>query len=138
MTETHSRKRLIGYARASTLGQTLDSQLQPLRAAGVQHRNIHKEKVTGGWPDRRELPADARPACSRRRGDGDAYRPARAQHLRPVRHRQAHRPREGARFRSLGEPRADTGTSAGRLTAAVPGGRADVEPDLIRTRTAED
>ena len=42
-----------------------------------------------------------------------------------------------ARFRSLAEPWADTGTSTGRLMLAVLGGLADVERDLIRTRTAE-
>jgi DNA invertase Pin-like site-specific DNA recombinase len=40
-----------------------------------------------------------------------------------------------AQFRSLAC--ADTGTSTGRLLLAVPGGLADVERDLIRTRTAE-
>src|SRR5271170_3631324 len=43
----------------------------------------------------------------------------------------------GALFRSLAEPWADTGTSTGRLMLAVLGGLADVERDLIRTRTAE-
>jgi Resolvase, N terminal domain/Helix-turn-helix domain of resolvase len=38
---------------------------------------------------------------------------------------------------SLAEPWADTGTSTGRLMIAVLGGLADVERDLIRTRTAE-
>jgi DNA invertase Pin-like site-specific DNA recombinase len=42
-----------------------------------------------------------------------------------------------AQFRSLAEPWADTGTSTGRLMIAVLGGFADVERDLIRTRTAE-
>jgi DNA invertase Pin-like site-specific DNA recombinase len=42
-----------------------------------------------------------------------------------------------AQFRSLAEPWADTGTSRGRLMIAVLGGLADVERDLIRTRTAE-
>jgi DNA invertase Pin-like site-specific DNA recombinase len=42
-----------------------------------------------------------------------------------------------ARFRSLAEPWANTGTSTGRLMIAVLGGLADVERDLIRTRTAE-
>ena len=40
-------------------------------------------------------------------------------------------------FRSLAELWADTGTSTRRLMIAVLGGLADVERDLIRTRTAE-
>ena len=43
----------------------------------------------------------------------------------------------GAQFRSLAEPWVDTSTSTGRLMIAVLGGQADVERDLIRTRTAE-
>ena len=42
-----------------------------------------------------------------------------------------------AQFRSLAEPWADTDTNAGWLMLAVLGGLADVERDLIRTRTAE-
>jgi DNA invertase Pin-like site-specific DNA recombinase len=42
-----------------------------------------------------------------------------------------------AQFRSLAEPRADTGTSTGRSMLAVLGGLGHVERDLIRTRTAE-
>jgi DNA invertase Pin-like site-specific DNA recombinase len=79
MVKTHPENRLIGYARVSTVGQT----------------------------------------------------------LRPVRHRQAHRGRESAVPIPLAEPWADTGTSTGRLMLAVLGGLADVERDLIRTRTAE-
>jgi Helix-turn-helix domain of resolvase len=71
---------------------------------------------------------------ARRRGDGDAHRPAGALDLRPVRHRQADRGRCG-QFRSLAEPWADTATSTGRLIIAVLGGLADVERDV--TRAAE-
>ena len=66
MVETHPEKRLIGYARVSTYGQTLDSQLKQLRKAGCSSRIIYREKATGARSDRREL---LRP---RRRGDGDA------------------------------------------------------------------
>ena len=55
MTETQPEKRLIGYARVSTYGQTLDSQLEQLRVAGCSRRNIYREKATGARPDRREL-----------------------------------------------------------------------------------
>ncbi len=43
----------------------------------------------------------------------------------------------GGQFLSLAEPWADTSTSTGRLMIAVLGGLADVERDLIRTRTGE-
>jgi hypothetical protein len=33
--------------RVSTVGQTLDSQLEKLRAAGCSSRNIYREKATG-------------------------------------------------------------------------------------------
>jgi hypothetical protein len=50
-----TRKRLLGYARVSTYGQTLDGQLEQLRKAGYSNRNIYQEKVTGARADRREL-----------------------------------------------------------------------------------
>src|SRR3954447_14753261 len=55
MTETYPEKRPIGYARVSTYGQTLDAQLDQLRAAGCSSRNIYREKATGARADRREL-----------------------------------------------------------------------------------
>ena len=136
MIETHPEKRLIGYARVSTYGQTLDSQLDQLRAAGCSSRNIYREKVTGARADRREL--------NRMLGKlapGDMVTVTRIDRLarstfdlfgivkRIVDAK--------AQFRSLAEPWADTGTSTGRLMLAVLGGLADVERDLIRTRTAE-
>jgi DNA invertase Pin-like site-specific DNA recombinase len=136
MVETHPEKRLIGYARVSTYGQTLDSQLDQLRAAGCTSRNIYREKVTGARADRRELnrmlgklaPGDVvtvtqidRLARSTFDLFGIIKRIVDAK----------------AQFRSLAEPWADTGTSTGRLMLAVLGGLADVERDLIRTRTAE-
>jgi hypothetical protein len=47
MTETIPEKRLIGYARVITYGQTLDSQLEQFRGVGWSSRNIYREKVTG-------------------------------------------------------------------------------------------
>ena len=136
MTETHREKRLIGCARVSTYGQTLDSQLEQLRTAGCSSRNIYREKVTGARPVRREL--------NRMLGKlvpGDVVTVTRIDRLarstfdlfgivkRIVDAK--------AQFRSLAEPWADTSTSTGRLMLAVLGGLADVERDLIRTRTAE-
>jgi DNA invertase Pin-like site-specific DNA recombinase len=136
MTETHPEKRLIGYARVSTYGQTLDSQLEQLRAAGCGSRNIYREKVTGARADRREL--------NRMLGKlapGDVVTVTRIDRLaRSTFDLFAIVKRivdAKAQFRSLAEPWADTGTSTGRLMLAVLGGLADVERDLIRTRTAE-
>jgi DNA invertase Pin-like site-specific DNA recombinase len=70
MVETQPEKRLIGYARVSTYGQTFDSQPEQLRAAGRGSRNIYREKVTGARADRRELLRML--DHPRRRGDGDA------------------------------------------------------------------
>jgi DNA invertase Pin-like site-specific DNA recombinase len=136
MTETHPEKRLIGYARVSTYGQSLDTQLQRLRAAGCSSRSIYREKATGAPPDRRELLR-----MLDKLAPGDVVTVTRIDRLarstfdlfgivkRIVDAK--------AQFRSLAEPWADTGTSTGRLMLAVLGGLADVERDLIRTRTAE-
>src|SRR5947199_4596381 len=136
MVETHPEKRLIGYARVSTYGQTLDAQLEQLRAAGCSSRNIYREKVTGARPDRRELLR-----MVKRLAPGDVVTVTRIDRLarstfdlfgivkRIVDAK--------ALFRSLAEPWADSTSSTGRLMLAVLGGLADVEHDLIRTRPAE-
>ena len=136
MTETDPEKRLIGYARVSTYGQTLDAQLEQLRAAGCSSRNIYREKVTGARADRRELLR-----MLDRLTPGDVVMVTRIDRLaRSTFDLFAIVKRivdAGGQFRSLAEPWADTGTSTGRLMIAVLGGMADVERDLIRTRTAE-
>ena len=136
MTKTHAEKRRIGYARVSTYGQTLDSQLEQLRTAGCTSRNIYREKVTGARPDRRELLR-----MLDKLAPGDVVTVTRIDRLaRSTFDLFAIVKRivdAKAQFRSLAEPWADTGTSTGRLMLAVLGGLADVERDLIRTRTAE-
>ena len=105
-------------------------------AAGCGSRNIYREKVTGARPDRRELNR-----MLDKLGPGDVVTVTRIDRLA----RSTFDPfgiikrivDAKAQFRSLAEPWADTGTSTGRLMLAVLGGLADVERDLIRTRTAE-
>ena len=53
MTKNEPQNRRLGYARVSTYGQTLDAQLEQLRAADCS--KIYREKVTGAHSDRREL-----------------------------------------------------------------------------------
>src|SRR3954462_12308584 len=136
MTVTDPENRLIGYASVSTYGQTLDTQLDQLRAAGCSNRNIYREKVTGARADRRELLR-----MLDRLTPGDVVTVTRIDRLaRSTFDLFAIVKRivdAKAQFRSLAEPWADTGTSTGRLMLAVLGGLADVERDLIRTWTAE-
>src|SRR6478735_8791554 len=136
MTKTDPENRRLGYVRVSTYGQTLDAQLDQLRAAGCSSRNIYREKVTGARADRRELLR-----MLDRLAPGDVVTVTRIDRLaRSTFDLFAIVKRivdTGGQFRSLAEPWADTGTSTGRLMLAVLGGLADVERDLIRTRTAE-
>ncbi|HTR67867.1 MAG TPA: recombinase family protein [Terriglobales bacterium] len=134
MTENKPPARLHGYARVSTQGQTLDAQLEQLHAAGCSH--IYREKVTGARADRRELQKMLRQLAA-----GDVVVVTRIDRLARSTFDLFSIVKcitdVGAAFRSLAEPWADTGTSTGRLMLAVLGGLADVERDLIRTRTAE-
>src|SRR5438270_5318744 len=134
MPKNQPQNRRLGYARVSTVGQTLDSQLEQLRGVGCT--KIYREKVTGAHNDRRELlkmlkalaPGDVVtvPRIDRlARSTFDLF--AIVKQIVDAK----------AQFRSLAEPWADTATSTGRLMIAVLGGLADVERDLIRTRTAE-
>jgi DNA invertase Pin-like site-specific DNA recombinase len=55
MIKTHLQNRRLGYARVSTYGQTLDSQLEQLGKSRCSSGNIYREKVTGARADRRQL-----------------------------------------------------------------------------------
>ena len=134
MMETHPQNRRLGYARVSTYGQPLDAQLAQLRKEGCA--KIYREKSGGARPDRRELlrllktlaPGDVATVTRidrLARSTLDLF--AIVKQIVDAK----------AQFRSLAEPWADTGTRTGRLMIAVLGGLADVERDLIRTRTAE-
>jgi DNA invertase Pin-like site-specific DNA recombinase len=134
MTESDSQTRRLGYARVSTYGQTLDAQLEQLRAAGSVR--IYREKASGTQPTRRELLRMLKALAP-----GDVVTVTRIDRLARSTFDLFAIVKQivdaGAHFRSLAEPWADTTTSTGRLMIAVLGGLADVERDLIRTRTAE-
>jgi DNA invertase Pin-like site-specific DNA recombinase len=134
MAETHPQNRSIGYARVSTYGQSLDAQLDQLRAAGCA--TIYREQATGARADRRELQR-----LLKKLDTGDVVTVTRIDRLARSTFDLFSIVKRivdaGAQFRSLAEPLTDTSTSTGRLMLAVLGGLADVERDLIRTRTAE-
>lgn len=124
----------IGYARVSTVGQTLDSQINTLKQQKCE--KIFQEKASGARSDRPQIESLLRFVK-----EGDVVIVTRIDRLARstfdlfaiISRLQAKR----AHFFSLAEPWADTATSTGRLMLAVLGGLADVERDLIRTRTAE-
>lgn len=124
---------LIGYARVSTDGQTLDQQRAALKAAGC--KRVFEEKASCAQRGRRELAKML-------------------DHLQPVNvvtvtrlDRLARSTRDlldiaerighaEAGLRSLAEPWADTTTPAGRMVLTFFAGVAEFERSLIHERTS--
>ena len=133
MSDTSAQNRL-GYARVSTVGQTLEAQLDQLKAAGCSR--VYREKVSGAKVDRKELGRLLKSLAP-----GDQVVVTRIDRLARSMFELFAIVKKiidaGGQFLSLAEPWADTSTSTGRLMIAVLGGLADVERDLIRTRTGE-
>lgn len=125
---------IYGYARVSTDGQTLDAQIEALRAAGAA--TIFQEKVSGAKTDRAQLAKLIGSLAS-----GDVLLVTRLDRLarstRDLLNTLATVGERGALFRSLGDPWADTTTPHGRLMLTVLGGLAEFERELIRARTGE-
>jgi len=134
MTETQPKTHHLGYARVSTYGQTLEAQLAQLKAQGCS--KIYRETASGAQPDRRELLKLLKAIIP-----GDVVIVTRIDRLARSTFDLFAIVKQivdaGGQFRSLAEPWADTATSTGRLMITVLGGLADVERDLIKTRTAE-
>jgi DNA invertase Pin-like site-specific DNA recombinase len=134
MTESTRPIRSLGYARVSTVGQTLEAQRDQLQAAGCVP--IFRQKASDARADRRELAKLIRALEA-----GDEVVVTRIDRLARSTFDLFGIVKSivdaGAQFRSLAEPWTDTGTSTGRLMLAVMGGMTDVERDMIRTRTAE-
>ena len=125
---------IIGYARVSTDGQTLDCQQAELRQAGVE--KIYSEKISGAITDRPVL-AKAIAAL----GNGDCLIVTKLDRLarstRDLLNTLDAIGKAGASFKSLVDQWADTTTPHGRLMLTVLGGLAEFERHLILTRTAE-
>jgi DNA invertase Pin-like site-specific DNA recombinase len=125
---------IVGYARVSTDGQTLDVQQAALRAAGCER--VFAEKQSGAKTDRQQL---ARAIAALTAGDTLVVckldRLARS--TRDLLNTLAAIAEAGASFRSLGDPWCDTTSAHGKLMVTVLGGLAEFERHLILARTTE-
>jgi DNA invertase Pin-like site-specific DNA recombinase len=125
---------VIGYARVSTDGQSLEAQQASLKAAGAER--IFAEKVSGAVTDRKAL-AKAIAAL----GEGDVLLVTRLDRLdrstRDLLNILDAAGKAGAKFRSLADAWADTTTPHGELMITILAGLATFERHLIKARTDE-
>jgi DNA invertase Pin-like site-specific DNA recombinase len=125
---------IVGYARVSTDGQTLDAQQASLKAAGCD--KVYSEKVSGAKTDRRQL-AQAIAAL----GPGDVLLVTRLDRLarstRDLLNVLATVSERQAGFRSLADPMIDTTSPHGKLILAVLAALAEFERSMILARTGE-
>lgn len=126
--------RVVGYARVSTDGQSLDGQLASLKAAGAAA--IFKEKISGARSDRPQLHkllAGLRP--------GDVLLVTRLDRLarstRDLLNTLDAVAKAGAAFRSVEDAWCDTSTPHGELMVTILAGLATFERHLIAARTGE-
>jgi DNA invertase Pin-like site-specific DNA recombinase len=123
---------IIGYARVSTDGQTLDAQQATLKAAGAER--VFSEKVSGAVTDRKAL-GKALAAL----GQDDVLVVTRLDRLArstgDLLNVLATIAERGAGFRSLNDQWADTTTPHGKLMITILGGLAEFERSLILART---
>jgi DNA invertase Pin-like site-specific DNA recombinase len=125
---------IIGYARVSTDGQTLDAQHATLTAAGAE--KVFAEKVSGARTDRKQL-AKAIAALD----TGDVLLVTRLDRLarstRDLLNVLATISDKGAGFKSLSEAMIDTTSAHGRLVVQILGAIGEFERELIKARTDE-
>jgi len=125
---------IIGYARVSTDGQTLDAQQAALRAAGAER--VFAEKVSGAQTERKQL-AKALATLSQ----GDVLLVTRLDRLarstRDLLNVLDAVGKAGAGFKSLADAMIDTTSPHGKLIIAVLGALAEFERSMILARTTE-
>ena len=125
---------IIGYARVSTDGQTLDAQQPALMQAGAD--KVYAETISGAITDRKQL---AKAVESLTCGDllivSKLDRLARS--TRDLLNTLAAVADKGAGFRVLDNPAMDTTSAHGRLLLNILGSIAEFERELIKSRTGE-
>jgi len=126
---------LVGYARVSTLEQSLDAQLADLKAAGCER--VFAEKVSGARASDRQ----ALQKLMRQVTHGDVVIVTRLDRLarstRDLLNILEGFHREGVGFRSLREISIDTTTPQGRLVISVLASIGEFERELIAARMTE-
>ena len=124
----------IGYARVSTEGQSLESQLEQLGNAGCS--KIYSEKASGTRSDRPELRSLVKSLQS-----GAVVVVTRLDRLArstiDLLTIVKQITDQGCLFKSLADPWCDTTTPTGRLLLTVLSGLAAFEVELIKARTME-
>lgn len=122
---------ILGYARVSTIEQTLDLQRDALQAAGAC--TIYEDKASGKTTDRPELAH-----CLKALREGDTlvvWRLDRlGRNLQDLIHIVNDLEARGVKFRSLKES-VDTGGPAGKLVFHLFASLAEFERELVRERT---
>ena len=125
---------IFGYARVSTDGQTLDSQLRQLKAAGCE--KVFSEKISGARRERPQLDKLLKAI-----EEGDCVIVTRLDRLarstRDLLNVLDAIAKAGAKFKSIADAWADTTTPHGKLMVTVLGGLAEFERELIQARTSE-
>jgi DNA invertase Pin-like site-specific DNA recombinase len=125
---------IIGYARVSTDGQSLEAQEAALKAAGAT--KVYSEKISGVVTERKALKRAIAAL-----GPGDVLLITRLDRLarstRDLLNTLQAIADKGAGFRSLADSWADTTTPHGKLMVTILGGLAEFERSLILARTGE-
>ena len=125
---------IVGYARVSTDGQTLDAQQAALKVAGAD--KVYAETISGAVTDRKQLRRAIEALAQ-----GDVLVVTKLDRLarstRDLLNTIATITDRGAGFRVLDNPSLDTTCAHGRLLLNILGSIAEFERELIRSRTSE-
>ena len=126
---------LVGYARVSSAGQSLDIQLDALHEVGCER--VFSEKRSGVTVDERDALADAIAFCR----DGDTLIVTRLDRLArssvDLHNIVAKLETKGIKFRCLQQSGVDTDGSMGKLVLAILGAVAAFETDIRKERQLE-
>src|SRR5262245_16905431 len=125
---------IVGYARVSTDGQSLEAQQAALKAVGAAR--VYAEKIGGAVTDRKALTKALQELQT-----GDVLLVTRLDRLarstRDLLNILDRISKAGAKFRSLADAWADTTTPHGELMITILAGLATFERHLIKARTDE-